>query len=429
MTSLVAVRAALKLCDSEQATLFTSLMSSGDLVPYKSKDNAKLKLGSKDVDYPTLGKKQTSSGLRKSHSAKELREICLRELPEAREYLGNRLLCFARSGNADGSVGPGEEVAGMQTINSLTDVELAATGTIVTFPSETLEELWSKDWKAPDNLLRASMATCTVLPNDTLLPLHHSNEGTTITTLLSGSIVWVIWPPTEHNLRTLQAAYEEFAEDLNENKLNIAESLKGGTIFVQSEGEGLRLPPFSLMTGLATTTSVLATHSHVTDEDFVSMLQKLPLLKAWFQTELDGGRKQAEFNALLLLYLDLMLNGDPDNEDRDNMKLTFKKGGLLDKLLRVWENIKVDLAAMMGPADRQTMKYVWEAFLTAGSHRECRLCSNRIPKYLRKTHFIERHWPESKEAEEQMNGSEGMMGVREGEGIYTAGDGAMGLDE
>jgi hypothetical protein len=438
MTSLVAVRAALKISDSQHATTFRSLMDTGRLVPYKSKEKARQKLGSKAVDYPTLGKKQTPSGLRKPHSDKKLQEMCLRDLPEAREYFGDRLLYFAHSGDADSSVRPSDDVAGLQTINSLTDVELAATGTIVTFPSETLETLLIQDWEAPANLLRASMATCTVLPNNTLLPIHHSNESTTITTLLSGSIVWIIWPPTDHNLRTLQTAYEHSAEDLDESKLTIADSLEGGTIFVQTEGDGLRLPPFSLMTGLATTTSVLATYSHVTVENFISMLQKLPLLKAWFHTEVEGGRKQTEFNASVLLYLDLMLNGDPDNEERDNIKLPTNKSVLLDTLLSVWDNIKDDLAAMMGPADRKTMENIWGEFLTMAVGRECRLCGKRFPKNARRKHFIGSHWPKAKDAERNdsmealegdIDGSRVTTGGEEDDGVNREDEGAMELDE
>jgi hypothetical protein len=438
MTSLVAVRAALKVSDSEQASQFSLLIDSNRLTPYKSKESAKSKLGSNGVDYPTLGKKQAPPGLRSTHSTKVLRDICLRDLPEAREYLGHRLLCFAQSGNSDGAVETSDDAAGMQTINSLVDTDIAATGTIVTFPSETLEELWSKDWEAPNNLLRASMTTCTVLPKNTLLPLHHSNEGTTIATQLSGSVVWITWPPTDKNLRTLQTAYEHFAEDLDGSKLNITDSLEGGMIFGQNEGDGLRLPPFSLITGLATTTSVLATQSHVTAEDFIKILQKLPLLKAWFRTEVDGSRKQAEFNASLLLYLDLMLNGDPENEDRHNLKLAVTKIGLLRTLLSTWDNVKNDVAAMMGPADRRTMDSIWEAFLTETVGRECPLCNKRVNKPLRKAHFMEHHWPEAKEAErkdsmealqEDMDDSEGTVSAGESDGVHAERDSAMELDD
>jgi hypothetical protein len=437
MTSLIAVRAALKVSDAEEASQFTSWIDGGSLAPYKSKKNTRSKLGSKGVDYPVLGKKQAPSGLRKAPSTKMLRDMCLRELPEAREYLGDRLLCFAQSGIASSSTDSKEEVAGMQTISSLVDNDDAATGAIVTFPSESLEEL-SKDLEAPNHLLRASMATCTVLPNNSFLPLHHSNEGTTITTQLSGSIVWAVWPPTDSNLRTLQTAYEDFAEDTDAINLGIANSLEGGMIFVQNEGDGLRLPPFTLVTGLAITTSVLAGHSHVTAEDFIEMLPKLPLLKAWFQTELDGQRKQSEFNASCLLYLDLILNGDPEDEDRNSMKLPLTKIGLLSTLLKVWDSIKNDLAAMMGPADGKTMENIWEAFLTEAVGRECPLCSKRVTRILRKKHFLERHWPEVKEAErndsmeaveEDLDVSERTMSAGEGEGVHTEDDGAMELDE
>jgi hypothetical protein len=170
------------------------------------------------------------------------------------------------------------------------------------------------------------------------------------------------------------------------------------------------------------------------------MLQKLPLLKAWFQTETDGYRKQTEFNASVLLYLDLMLNGDPEDEERNNIKLPANKSALLDTLLSIWDTIKNDMAAMMGSADRITMENIWGDFLTESVGRECRLCGKRFPKTTRKKHFIERHWPEAKDVErndsmealkEDVDSSRVMVDGEEadGVGISREDNGAMELGE
>ena len=397
MTSLIAVRAALKTSASEHATLFASLIDNGKLAHYKSKEALKRKLGLTGADqlwYPSLGKKQAPAGLRKLPSIKELQEICLHDLPEAQEYFGDRLIYFAQSGIAEDAMEMSEEYAGMQTINNLTRTDLDATEAIVMFPSEALEKMCMEGYKPPENLLRTAMTTCTVLPSDTLLSLHHSNEGTTVTTLLSGSVIWLIWPPTDHNRHTLQTAYENFAEDSDETKLDVANNLEGGMVFVQAEGDGLRIPPFCPMMSLATKTSVLAINSHITVENFISTLGNLPLLKAWYQTEVNGDRKLSDSNASILRYLDLMLNGDADDEDRDKLKLHFTKGGLLDTLLNLWDNIKNDLAAMMGPAESETMEKIWEAFLIAAKGRECWICDKTIrnKQKLMKNHFVDKHW-------------------------------------
>ncbi|KAH7075397.1 hypothetical protein BKA63DRAFT_594823 [Paraphoma chrysanthemicola] len=401
MTSLVGVRTALKTSDSEHAALFTSLLDTGKLVPYKSMDSIRRKLRLPETGYPCLGKKQAPVGLRKTPSLQKLQGICLRDLPDARKHYGDQLVYCPRfdADDADG-VGVGitdariEEEIALRTINSLTGTDSSGYSTIVTFPSESLEELCSQGYEPPDNLLSASMTTCTILPRNTLLPLHHSNEGTTITTLLSGSVIWMIWPPTDQNINTLRTAYENFAAGFDESKLNVTSELEGGMTFVQMEGDGLRIPPFCTMMCLSTTTSILATYSSITVEDFVSMLHKLPLLRAWFQTELNGARKQSDFSASLLVFLDLMLNGNPDDEDRDQFKLSDINGGLLHQLLSTWDEIKDDVAAMMGPADRKTLENIWGAYLISAKGRECRIChkSIRNKQKLMKAHFVAAHW-------------------------------------
>jgi hypothetical protein len=398
MATLTAVRAGLKSCNPEHATLFTSLIDTGKLSRYKAKEGVKRKFHPQDIDYPLLGKKHAPAGLQKAFSQKAVQDICLRDLPEAREYLGERLVYFTPSGTANDAAEPSKEDASMETINSLTDKGLDAAGGILSFPSDALEEMISKSWEAPEQLLRATITTCTVLPRKSHLPLHHSNEGTTITTLLFGFIVWIFWPPTDHNLTILQTMYENIASDHDEAEQDTTNNLEGGLIFVQNEREGLRLPPCSIMMGLTTRTSVLATYSEVTAENFIAMLQKLPLLRAWFQTELDGVRKRTEFNAAVLIYLDLLLNGDEEDEERDVLKLSHIVGGPLHTLLTVWDAIKDDMASMMGPADAEAMAKTWETFLVTAVGRECKICHKKLrnKQKLMRMHFIDKHWPESK---------------------------------
>jgi hypothetical protein len=443
MTTLVAVRTALKASDSEHAAVFTSLLDSGNLVPYKSKESISRKLGLAEADcYPRLGKKQAPIGLRTPPALKELHEICLRDFPMAREYFGDRLVYCPQTDTPtdDDAVEMKEEETGMRTITDLRNAEAGANGTIVTFPSESLEELCSQGYEPPENLLRAAMTTCTILPRNTLLPLHHSNEGTTFTTLLSGSVIWIIWPPTEHNIHSLRTAYENFADDFDETQIDVAGALEGGMTFVQSAGEGMRIPAFCAMMCLSTTTSVLATYAHITVQDFIATLHKLPLLRAWFRTELDGTRKQSDFNASILRCLDLMLNGDADDEDRDAFKLEHAKDGLLDQLLSAWDKVKNDVAAMMGPTDCKTMESIWEAFLISAKGRECRICNKRVAnkQKLMKKHFIEAHWSKVKASkrvdsmeamDEEGNGAELVEMVEESAPNEVAGGDAMEVDE
>lgn len=410
MTSLVGVRTILEACATENTVIFTSLIDNGTLAPYKFKEILKRNFEPPGVDwYPSLGKKQAPVGLYKL-STNMLQDICIRDLPEAREYFGDRLTYFLQNGAAHGSTETSEEHAGMQTINDLTKMGTTADSpcSIVTFPSEFLEDMCTGSASVPANLLRATMTTCTILREDTILPPQHSNEGTTVTTLLSGSVTWLVWPPTDHNIRTLQTAYENFAEDFDEAKMDVASDLEGGMIFMQTEGDGLRIPPFCPMISLATKTSVLATTSYVTVENYINLLQKLPLIKAWHYSEAcyrdDHLPNLSRFNSSILKHLDLMLNGDPENEERNAFQLpaTTKEalpGSLLGSLLEVWDGMKDDLAAMMGPKDSDAMVSIWEDFLTEAKGRKCWICSKEIRNKQRgmAKHFLEKHWVKATE--------------------------------
>ncbi|KAF2829608.1 hypothetical protein CC86DRAFT_391737 [Ophiobolus disseminans] len=425
MTSLVKVRAALQAVGSDNSSLFISLIDDAKLGPYKSREALRCKFElaeAEQLSYPVRGRKQAPVSLSKV-STRELQQICLRDLPAMREYYGDRLIYFSQSGDPDELSETSPEDAGMQTITTLSGTNADRSNTIVTFPSETLNDMCSKGIDVPANVLRAAITTCTILPSDILLPLFHSNEGTTVTTLLSGSVAWIFWPPTERNMRILQTAYENYAKNFDETKMDVASSLEGGIIFLQTEGDGLRIPPFCLTMSLALETSVLASNSHVTVENFVSMLHRLPLLKAWYQTEQDGERLQSRFNASILTYLDLMLNGSPEHEDRDALKLPVTTrsalpGTLLGSLLSIWDSIKEDLAAMLGPADHVAMENIWETFLVAAKGRKCWLCNDKDVKDIRnkqklmKAHFVEKHWAEIqvvKRVDSMVVGEEGQV--------------------
>ena len=422
MSSIAAVRTALKSSDSENATLFTSLLEEHKFIPYKSREYAKRKLR---VDYARLGKKQVPSGLRGPQSPKALHDMCLRDLPKARERFGEQLTYFTQPGWSSAEEDMDQEAAGMQTINTLIDADAGdATTTIVTFPSETLEKMCADGWEPPRNILRTTMTTCTVLPKDTLLPLHHSNEGTTITTLLSGTIVWIIWPPTAKNMRGLQTMYEIMRERGVENH-NVTFLFEGGMVFVQNQGDALSIPAHSVMMALATSTSVLAAYSEVTVQNFTATLERMPMLRAWFYAEIDGDRKQAEFVASLIRQLDLLLNGNPDIENGetpettvpDEVKLPRATSGLLDTLLLTWDRVKGDLAAMMRPVDHKSMENIWEAFLVDCAGQECRICGENIQnkEELMRQHFIESH-----SSADQAEGAEGNTTMHEADAIIPA---------
>ncbi|CAO2650867.1 Nn.00g091640.m01.CDS01 [Neocucurbitaria sp. VM-36] len=404
MTSLAAVRSRLEQSGSEQATYLTSLIDNANIGSFETNPESKVRqqFGPLRADFPRLGKKLSPFDAGKLPSTQELQELCLRDLEATREYFGDRLVYFAPSCAAQNATGTNEEDSSLNVVHDHND-DSEAICHAITFQSESLQDMCGKGSEQLDNVLHTSMIACIVIPRNTLLPLQHSNEGITTTTLLSGSIIWIIWPPTDYNLNILQSKYKRVAKDLDDTKLDEARDLESGITFIQNEGEALCVPPFCLMMNLSTKTSVLATSSTVTADTYITMLRRLPLLKAWFKTEVDGERKQSEFNSAMLKALDRMLNGEIDLETGEldeTHKLTYAEDGALHTLLSTWDHVKNDVAAIIGSTDAKVMEAIWSSFLIESKGRECKMCGKVIRNKIRlmRKHFLDLHWPMEKVA-------------------------------
>ncbi|KAH9875410.1 hypothetical protein J1614_004902 [Plenodomus biglobosus] len=386
--------------DSDHSTLFTSLLNDGKLAPHKCNAGAiqRRGFGPTDQHYPQLSRGISPYSKADPLTPQELQDMCLRELSRVRDYFGARPVYWAPSGGDDGTVEANDQDTSSQLIGSLTIPDIAPKDAVASFPSETLDQICLEaGLDAPEDTLHRTHTTCTVVSENALIPLQHNSEGATTTTVLAGSMIWIIWPPTAHNLNVLQAAYEAFAPNCNEAALDVTHNLEGGIVLTQIEGEALRIPPYCPIMGLSLHTSVLATNSTTTVSNFIAMLQRAPLLKAWFRTEIDGKRKQNEFNNRLLKWLDLLLNGEMDMDTKQldrTLKLQLASDGPLRHLLNVWDGIKDDIAGLLGPADAKVLADIWAAFLIESRGRECSICGVTIRNKMRlmRGHFVERHW-------------------------------------
>jgi hypothetical protein len=66
--------------------------------------------------------------------------------------------------------------------------------------------------EALHNLLSSTLTVCTILLSNSYVDLEHGNEATISTMLLTGSMVYIIWLRSQHNLNLLETAYDNFAD-------------------------------------------------------------------------------------------------------------------------------------------------------------------------------------------------------------------------
>jgi hypothetical protein len=407
MTTVVAVREILQNLSSNHAKLFMSLVENGKNSPYRCSKTIKQQFGPSALDFPTLGKRFSPFATSTLPSAEELRLGCLQDAQDAKIFPGVSSSAINASCTTDYQQEPK-----LQSMDDIFDTQ-SSTPAVLSFPSPYLESFCQEEDKMSETVLRESMMTCMMFPNDTLLPLQHSNEGMTYATLLSGSVIWVMWPSTEYNIETIQSVYEKLARGSEHAWVEAVGELQGGVFFKQLQGECLRISPLCPMICLSTEASMLATYSVLDAHELVSTLRRLPFLKMWFKTETDGERKQDEFNSAMVEYLKLILQGDFDSFKK--FTYPYTKEGPLKELLDTWDEVKDCVADLLGHADAEALREAWLEFLKTARGRSCWICGTYIyskKKSLGK-HFDERHWPSEKANDAEMpNESEGTNGPK-----------------
>src|SRR5690242_6579571 len=273
-------------------------------------------------------------------------------------------------------------------------------GLVLGFPSPSLDDICGDTKVEYENVLRESVTMVTVLSAETILALQHSNEGTTFTTLLSGSAAWIIWPPTTHNLDILQKSYEDFPEGFDGITMDVCNQLQGGVCLVQSPKETIRIPSFCPMVCLSLETSILSTYCVVTANQLAKMLGKLPLLLAWFKTEVDGEHKKREFVTALLPHLSTILQGSFEKHDLKKCRYPYSEEGPLHSLLHSWDGIKHVVAGTLNTSEAEQVIVMWDSFLRQARGRQCWLCGKDVRNRLReiRKHFETEHWLTEKSA-------------------------------
>ncbi|KAF2689777.1 hypothetical protein K458DRAFT_290769 [Lentithecium fluviatile CBS 122367] len=417
---MTAVRAHIKAhSSSPHILLFNNLININQNGPLKCTPNVKQRFGPLESSFPLLGKKPSPfATFKKQPTVEELQDMLLTEIKRSSEDDEPSFVPPPFCGD-EGIVMSGEDAA-TELVQNLGDPTFKSKGFIPNLECPVLDEMAAKTREKAAGYMEETPMMCSVFPCDTLIPLQHHNETMSYSTLLLGSILWMIWPPTERNLTLLHRAYDEFAIDPDEEKFNIANELTGGVVFVQTASEGLRVPPYCIMLGLATENSVLAKYSLLSATQFTAMLHKLPFLESWWKTEAHGKEKRADFALALLPRIKRILAGDFDPYPPAEFLLTGQKGGALFELVKGWEQVNSSIASLVDGETAKGIKEVWVDFLCKVVGRNCALCTGYLQDKRKEmlAHFQDVHWPKEKVGET----SEPMEGVEMTGGDVTKSD-------
>ncbi|KAF2639317.1 hypothetical protein P280DRAFT_519505 [Massarina eburnea CBS 473.64] len=378
---------------------FKNLVESKNIGPLRGTDRYRERFGNTPLDYPALG--TTPSPFKPKEwnvveTPEKVRDILLQDVKtEMEKEEGGNLYWPPSSTRAE------EARDAIELIRNLTNPEFeCGEGLIPQLPSPTLEALVSGNKENWRSAISHTQMASSVFPRDHLITLQHHNEAISFSTLLVGQILWIIWPPTEDNLNTLQAAYESYASTLDETAFDITDKLIGGISLVQSVGEGLRVPPFCLMTALPLQTSVLAAYNIIASSKFVPTLLEIPFLKSWWKTEAEGAEKRATFGRGLLAPIQQILRAQFETytaAQYNKIPVTTRNGPLM-QFLSTWDETRSNVIGLMDAETAAALNSSMKEFLCSVLGEACAICGERLGEHLGEkkarveAHFDDEHW-------------------------------------
>lgn len=144
----------------------------------------------------------------------------------------------------------------VELLNNIDNPRYSKPGSILRMRSPTFERLcqYKVDWHT-DGVLGVSQIAMAVMPADDVQDLEYY-DNYTISSLLTGSKVWLAYPPVSDNLNSLQAEYRAKSLDDDRFAMDNSNNFQHGIVIVQQAGQTLMLPPFWTAASISTQTSV-----------------------------------------------------------------------------------------------------------------------------------------------------------------------------
>lgn len=289
----------------------------------------------------------------------------------------------------------------LQLLDHLEDPRYPVPGSIHSLISPRLTASLPKGSKslqgwADDGILEVTPLIVNVMPAFEAYDLGHC-EGYMLNTLLSGTKIWIIYPPTESNLVCLREKWEDFATNEEYYSVPFWKRMTAGIAVIQRAGQTLHIPPFCPYLMCSLETSVSAEYWIITAKKFTLRLQNTRIVLAQNLCEHASvrQRKLIQFADSISTDLNMILNEVMDK---------FDTVQTIIKICRIWaetkDNVRAMCEAIEDPAASAAMvnkfKGAWVHFLEQKKKKSgrCRLCQLQIKEMGLNLadHFHMAHW-------------------------------------
>lgn len=270
----------------------------------------------------------------------------------------------------------------VELLKSLENPHYSKTGSILCMQSPSFERLCYKvDWPS-DGMLSVSEVVVAVSPADDAQHMDYSDHYT-ICALISGTTVWLAYPPLPHNIDALHKECEAIVKNGNGSAFTNLGNFQHGIVIIQRAGQTLVLPPFWIATSLTTRTSVTSTFYAATATIFPERVRHIDnyftTVQLWSLGDTSGQQRLLIFATELIEHLQEVL---VDNFPH------YIATKIITEICRAYETLRTGLRRVLEAIEDKAIvrglecKYraIWLKFLEEKRKKSaaCRLCNLRI---------------------------------------------------
>jgi hypothetical protein len=282
----------------------------------------------------------------------------------------------------------------MRLLDNIGHARYSEPGAVVHMQSPTFDRAkrYIPGWEG-DGTLAQSNFQLTIAPAGEIFELEYYDHHFS-STLLTGSKVWLTFPPLQANLLLLRKAYEDMhTANTSRVPLAIISELQHGIVIIQKRGQTLVLPPYWSHMTFFTTTTTLCSFFVATAAQYMSRINNMDI---WLNVNLfwDTAEQQqahlVSYATELATHFAAIMTG--------NFK-RFKAGPVRNQICSEWAKVAPDNAADFGNMqdkigallaliqdeevkDRidDEIRHAWIEFIQEKRKKkpECRLCHVRI---------------------------------------------------
>ncbi|KAF2107335.1 hypothetical protein BDV96DRAFT_606661 [Lophiotrema nucula] len=363
------VTSVLNECKSAGTNYLAKLLHQGHIEVLDKETNAKYRkmYGGGDWDVPVLAGHKSFPWARSVPSTEEVQYMIKTDMCTTGSY---RLWPTATIGES--------QVEAARLVTGITEPKFQGQGHSIRNLIAPSLDSWPAsnslaEWEG-DGVLRQSTFQATVMPSKGLIDIVH-HEQWTVSTLMTGTRVLLVFGPTKKNLDKLRAHYDQLAGDAQLNTWNMINDLEGGIAFVQQAGETAYIAPFCCFASFSIPTSTSAErYITIAANKYLMRLQNLPVYLAWNKLYQDNFQQTRLSEYMKILADDLNRIMGKSIPDCDT-------SATIIQICQAWDRVKCGVIKACAEIwNEKHREEVFESFETAwlrimtGENRKDNLC-------------------------------------------------------